>query len=31
MEQIAREFCNRVLKHIGLPQEGAYIWKPETK
>jgi len=31
MEQVAREFCNRVLKHIGLPQEGAYIWKPETK
>ena len=31
MEKIAREFCNRVLKHIGLPQEGAYIWKPETK
>jgi 4-hydroxy-3-polyprenylbenzoate decarboxylase len=31
MEQVAREFCNRVLKHIGLPQEGAFIWKPETK
>ncbi|HEX6879818.1 MAG TPA: UbiX family flavin prenyltransferase [Terriglobales bacterium] len=27
MEEIAREFCNRVLKHIGLPQNGAYVWK----
>jgi 4-hydroxy-3-polyprenylbenzoate decarboxylase len=27
IEEIAREFCNRVLKHIGLPQGGAYVWK----
>lgn len=26
IEKIAREFCNRVLKHIGLPQNGAYVW-----
>jgi flavin prenyltransferase len=27
-EEIAREFANRVLAHIGLPQAGAYQWKP---
>ena len=27
IDQIACEFCNRVLKHIGLPQNGAYVWK----
>ncbi len=27
IDKIAREFCNRVLKHIGLPQNGAYVWK----
>ncbi len=27
IEKIAREFCNRVLKHVGLPQDGAYVWK----
>jgi flavin prenyltransferase len=27
IEKIAREFCNRVLKHIGLEQGGAYVWK----
>ncbi len=27
IEKIAREFCNRVLKHIGLEQDGAYVWK----
>jgi 4-hydroxy-3-polyprenylbenzoate decarboxylase len=27
IDKIAREFCNRVLKHIGLPQDGAYVWK----
>jgi 4-hydroxy-3-polyprenylbenzoate decarboxylase len=27
IEKIAREFCNRVLKHIGLEQDGAYAWK----
>lgn len=25
---MAKEFCNRVLAHIGLPQAGAYHWKP---
>jgi 4-hydroxy-3-polyprenylbenzoate decarboxylase len=28
-EEIARQFAYRVLKHIGLPQKGAYVWKPE--
>lgn len=28
-EEIAREFVNRVLAHIGLPQPGAYQWKME--
>ena len=28
-EEIAREFVNRVLAHIGLPQPGAYTWKAE--
>jgi 4-hydroxy-3-polyprenylbenzoate decarboxylase len=28
-EEIAREFVNRVLAHIGLPQAGAYQWKAE--
>ena len=27
IDKIAREFCNRVLKHIGLTQDGAYVWK----
>ena len=27
IDKIAREFCNRVLKHIGLAQDGAYVWK----
>jgi len=26
-EEIAREYVNRVLAHIGLPQAGAYQWK----
>ncbi|HZD31789.1 MAG TPA: UbiX family flavin prenyltransferase [Candidatus Angelobacter sp.] len=26
-DDIAREFANRVLAHIGLPQSGAYQWK----
>lgn len=26
LEEMAREYCNRVLAHIGLPQSGAYIW-----
>jgi len=28
-DDIAREFVNRVLAHVGLPQEGAYQWKME--
>ena len=28
-EEIAREFVNRVLAHLGLPQPGAYKWKME--
>jgi 4-hydroxy-3-polyprenylbenzoate decarboxylase len=28
-EEIAREFVNRVLAHVGLPQAGAYQWKME--
>ena len=27
--EIARNFTNRVLQHIGLPQPGAYVWKGE--
>jgi flavin prenyltransferase len=30
LEEMARHFVCRVLKHIGLPQPGAYVWKPET-
>jgi 4-hydroxy-3-polyprenylbenzoate decarboxylase len=30
LEEIARQFVYRVLKHVGLPQKGAYVWKPET-
>jgi 4-hydroxy-3-polyprenylbenzoate decarboxylase len=26
--EMARQFVCRVLGHIGLPQPGAYIWKP---
>jgi len=26
LDEMAREFANRVLKHIGLPQSGAYEW-----
>jgi 4-hydroxy-3-polyprenylbenzoate decarboxylase len=26
--EMARQFVNRVLAHIGLPQPGAYVWKP---
>jgi flavin prenyltransferase len=26
-DEIAREFVNRVLAHVGLPQPGAYQWK----
>ena len=27
--EMAKEFAYRVLAHIGLPQTGAYVWKPE--
>jgi 4-hydroxy-3-polyprenylbenzoate decarboxylase len=27
--EIARQFVFRVLAHIGLPQSGAYVWKPD--
>ena len=27
--QMARQFVDRVLAHIGLPQPGAYEWKPD--
>jgi 4-hydroxy-3-polyprenylbenzoate decarboxylase len=27
--EMARQFVCRVLAHIGLPQSGAYVWKPE--
>jgi 4-hydroxy-3-polyprenylbenzoate decarboxylase len=30
LDEIARQFVYRVLKHIGLPQKGAYVWKPEA-
>jgi 4-hydroxy-3-polyprenylbenzoate decarboxylase len=28
-DEIAREFVNRVLAHVGLPQPDAYQWKDE--
>ena len=27
--EMARQFVYRVLAHISLPQQGAYVWKPE--
>lgn len=27
IDKIASEFCNRVLKHLGLAQNGAFVWK----
>ncbi len=27
--EMARQYVNRVLAHIGLPQPGAYVWKPD--
>lgn len=27
--EMARQFVNRVLAHIGLPQPGAYVWKED--
>jgi len=31
IEEMVRQFVRRVLKHVGLPQPGAYVWKPESK
>ncbi len=28
-EEMARQFVSRVLAHVGLPQPGAYVWKPD--
>lgn len=30
IEEMARQFAMRVLGHIGLPQDGAYIWKQDS-
>ncbi len=30
-DEIAREYINRLLGHIGLPQAGAYQWKPPSR
>jgi 4-hydroxy-3-polyprenylbenzoate decarboxylase len=30
LDEIARQYVFRVLKHVGLPQNGAYVWKPES-
>jgi 4-hydroxy-3-polyprenylbenzoate decarboxylase len=30
LDEIARQYVFRVLKHVGLPQKGAYVWKPES-
>ena len=29
--EMARQFVNRVLAHIGLPQPGAYQWQPDER
>ena len=29
LDEMARHFVCRVLKHVGLPQQGAYVWKAE--
>lgn len=31
MEDVALNFVHRVLQHIGLPQQGAYVWGADTK
>lgn len=28
--EMARQFVHRVLAHVGLPQAGAYVWKPDN-
>jgi len=30
LDELARQYVCRVLKHVGLPQKGAYVWKPES-
>jgi flavin prenyltransferase len=30
-EEMARHFVDRVLAHFGLPQPGAYVWKPDSE
>ncbi len=30
LNEMARNFVQRVLKHVGLPQPDAYVWKPEA-
>jgi flavin prenyltransferase len=30
VDEMARQFVFRVLAHVGLPQDGAYVWKPEV-
>jgi 4-hydroxy-3-polyprenylbenzoate decarboxylase len=29
--EMAGQFVHRVLAHLGLPQPGAYTWKPDSK
>jgi flavin prenyltransferase len=29
--EMARHFVDRVLAHFGLPQAGAYVWKPDSE
>jgi 4-hydroxy-3-polyprenylbenzoate decarboxylase len=29
--EMAHAFAQRVLAHVGLPQEGAFVWKPEAE
>jgi 4-hydroxy-3-polyprenylbenzoate decarboxylase len=31
IEEMARQFASRVLAHIGLEQDDAYVWKPAGK
>ncbi len=30
VDEMVHNYVDRVLKHIGLPQPGAYVWKPEA-
>jgi 4-hydroxy-3-polyprenylbenzoate decarboxylase len=31
IDEMARQFASRVLAHIGLEQDDAYVWKPDKK